>query len=257
MLIKHGQHFLIDKEVIKLFTASLNLNERDLVLEIGPGRGALTEEIIKQGTRLLAVEIDPQMHTFLDPLEKKYHDLKVNYGNVLDLSFANYDVVCGALDYSIFEPLLINIVRQKFDARRFVFLVSARFQEDFIKEEGMLYFLSSAFFNVEFSPIIESLAFLPPPKTKSVITVLTPHLFKDLYHSLIKELVQQEDKKLKNSLREALINCSKQSGLKLTKKQAKAKLEESLKEDFVEKTLWQLNRKELKVLIKELKILSL
>jgi 16S rRNA (adenine1518-N6/adenine1519-N6)-dimethyltransferase len=256
-LINYGQHFLVDSKVVKLFVSSLNLSPQDFILEIGPGKGALTSEIAKKAKVLSAVEIDPQMHSFLDPLEKKYPNLTVRYENALNISFLNYDVICGALNYSIFEPLLIQILRQQFDAKRLVFLVSARFQEDFVKEEGMLYFLSSAFFQVEFSPIIENTSFSPSPKTKSVITIFTPHLYKDIYHSLIKELVQQEDKKLKNSLREALINISEQSGEKLTKKQAKAKLEALLKNDFVDKTLWQLTRTELSILINNLKLVSL
>ena len=58
---KWGQNFLIDPNIIKKIISVLNLNEEDHILEIGPGKGALTKQLSMLGNQITAVEIDPML----------------------------------------------------------------------------------------------------------------------------------------------------------------------------------------------------
>jgi 16S rRNA (adenine1518-N6/adenine1519-N6)-dimethyltransferase len=56
-----GQNFLRDKSVLEKIIASANLNAGDLVIEIGPGEGVLTEKLAEHGGRMIAIEIDKEL----------------------------------------------------------------------------------------------------------------------------------------------------------------------------------------------------
>ena len=56
-----GQNFLIDKNIINKISDSINAEENDLIIEIGPGSGALTQELVKKNSNLVCFEIDQRL----------------------------------------------------------------------------------------------------------------------------------------------------------------------------------------------------
>ena len=62
-----GQHFLIDQNIVRKIVAAAELTPDETVLEVGPGRGILTEALASVARRVVAVEIDPQLHRLLRP----------------------------------------------------------------------------------------------------------------------------------------------------------------------------------------------
>lgn len=221
--LKHfGQHFLVDDKTIDEFIRACRLKKNDRILEIGPGKGALTKKIFPKVKELVCVEIDPAFRQTLSPY-------KVFYQNILDWQDFNYDLVCGALSYAIFEPLMIRLFKNP-DFKRGVFLVSAKLK----KEQGFLGYLLKAFFDIEFSPIITKDKFSPAPRAPGIIISLKRKKLSDFSTLFWQELFLQSDKKLKNSLREALIKAGS-----LSKKQANAKLSELIEMPEANKTIWQ------------------
>ena len=67
----YGQNFLKNEEIIKNITDLVNPNENDLIIEIGPGRGALTKYLIKKNCDLVCIEIDTDLKFYLDKYQSK------------------------------------------------------------------------------------------------------------------------------------------------------------------------------------------
>jgi 16S rRNA (adenine1518-N6/adenine1519-N6)-dimethyltransferase len=76
-----GQNFLIDDNVIKKIISSVNATKDDLIIEIGPGRGNLTKELVKI-TKVLAIEIDKELKLYLNGIQ----NVEVIYADFLDIN---------------------------------------------------------------------------------------------------------------------------------------------------------------------------
>jgi len=237
-LVNYGQHFLASPTIIKLFLKFCKLTGREKVLEIGPGGGALTVELLKQAKELTALEIDESLRSVLAPLARKFPQLKVHYQNALQWTKFDYDLVCGALSYAIFEPLMVKLFSQ-IEFKRGVFLVSALVKEGFAKKEGRLFYLLSSFFEVSFSDTIAPDEFLPSPRTAGVIISLKRYENPKLQSQIWQEVWLQGDKKIKNSLKEALIRVAAKNGKTLTQKQAKLEVVKITNMREAELSLWQ------------------
>ncbi len=108
---KLGQHFLIDKNIIRKIVNAFSPSESDLILEIGPGKGILTEELIKFSKNLILVEIDREL---VQELEKRFPEIKIINKDILECNFAqeffaNKFRVIGNLPYYITSPILFKI----------------------------------------------------------------------------------------------------------------------------------------------------
>src|SRR5213082_4004984 len=111
---KLGQNFLHDQNLARWIVERAQINRDDFVLEIGPGLGALTSEILKRGARLLALEKDARLANFL---REKFRDprFELRHGDALDfdrrilLAERNVKVI-GNLPYYIASQLLCRFV---------------------------------------------------------------------------------------------------------------------------------------------------
>ncbi len=250
--VHYGQHFLIDEKTIQTFVKECKLSPESLVLEIGPGLGYITKELAKQAKQVIAVEIDPRICVFLRSLATKYSNIKTVCQNALELTSFDYDVVCGALSYSIFEPLLRKFITWQVP-KRAVFIVSKKFVDDWEKQTGLASLMCEAFFETQVVEILPQEFFYPKPKFKGALIVLKKRKSGDLYHFVLRELFLQGDKKLKNALQEALIRCDKKSGKELTKRQAKEKLNILLTYRDMEDSIFQASKSFLTTLVEFLK----
>ena len=101
-----SQNFLIDANIIRKIADAADIQEGETILEIGPGPGALTQELLKRGARVIAVEKDPLFATALKRLEG---DLEVYEADILEFDFKKipkpYKVVAN-LPYHITTPIL-------------------------------------------------------------------------------------------------------------------------------------------------------
>lgn len=241
--INYGQHFLVDEKTVEIFLSQSQLVGKESVLEIGPGLGTLSEELAKKSRAVTLVEIDSQFKKPLENIQKKYRNITVLFENVLELPSFQYDLVCGALSYSIFEPLILRLVFAN-EFTRGVFMVSNKFAEDFKKKNTRLTTLVDTFFTVTIVEELPPTFFYPEPRTPGVLISLNRVGIKNKSQSLWYELFMQHDKKIKNALRESLIRVSKLQGITLTKKEAIKLLENELDEIWMQKKILQLSDSE-------------
>lgn len=81
-----GQNFLISDEVLQTILKASKVNEKDLVLEIGPGLGALTQELVKVSGQVISFEIDKNFQPLLNKLEKVNNNLQIQWQDILSLT---------------------------------------------------------------------------------------------------------------------------------------------------------------------------
>ena len=105
------QHFLIDKDVIYNFIRVCNLNNDDVVLEIGPGVGTLTKLIAPKVKKLYVIEKDIRLKPYLD----KINNIDIIYGSCLDVPFPKVDKIITSLPYSIIEPFIYKVIHEDFN----------------------------------------------------------------------------------------------------------------------------------------------
>lgn len=239
---KIGQHFLINERLISLIVDQIPYDSK--VLEIGAGKGQITEKLAQRVTEVHAVEIDEKFLPGLEKLEKKYQNLNVICENVLKLDFDEYQNcwIVGNIPYHIIEPLINKLI--KIPIAGVVFVVGERFAN--LDKLSKLSLEVKTFFESKLLAQVGKDNFFPEPKTKSAIIMLKP-LNIDIYKNdkkmfLMRQLFLTSEKSplLKNVLMNSLVNF-----YNCTKNEARAMVAEyKLSEITLNKTFEQLNNKE-------------
>ena len=181
-----GQNFLIDKNIIYKIINLINIKNKD-ILEIGPGTGALTDQIINQNPKsLIAVEKDTKL---FNKLKKKYKDKK----NILIL---NYDIlkidiekiikeetiVFGNLPYNISSQILVKFLKFKNWPPKFsnlIFMFQRELGNKVIgkylsADYGRLSILSNLRLSLKNKFLVSPNCFFPKPKVTSMVLHLLP-----------------------------------------------------------------------------------
>ena len=167
------QHFLIDKAVLNDFIDACELSIEDEIVEIGPGKGTITELLAKKGKHVTCIELDLNLEHFINVLKDKYKNIDVLYGNALNLYIPSCDKIISALPYSITEPFIEKLLRCEF--KESILIVGKRFADNVCnKSLTKLSLLTNSFFNVEKIRDIEPNCFDPAPRVMSSIIKLKP-----------------------------------------------------------------------------------
>jgi 16S rRNA (adenine1518-N6/adenine1519-N6)-dimethyltransferase len=201
-----GQHFLKDENIIKQIVATLNENEFKNLLEVGPGGGALTKELIKiPNINFKAVELDDEK---VPLLKQKYPILvdKIIHENFLDIE-KPFD-----FPYNISTQILFKILDWKDE----VPVVIGMFQKEVAqraaaKPGGKIYGVLSAliqpFYDIEYLFDVPPTSFTPPPKVMSGMIRLTRKKealvvkSERAYIVLVKTAFNQRRKTLRNAVK--------------------------------------------------------
>jgi 16S rRNA (adenine1518-N6/adenine1519-N6)-dimethyltransferase len=209
-----GQHFLKDENIIKQIIASLNENTFTNLLEVGPGGGALTKELIKiPNVNFKAVELDDEK---VPLLKQKYPVLidKIIHEDflVIEKPFDDAFTIIGNFPYNISTQILFKILDWKDD----VPVVIGMFQKEVAqraaaKPGGKIYGVLSAliqpFYDIEYLFDVPPTSFTPPPKVMSGMIRLTrkavPLVVKSerAYKVLVKTAFNQRRKTLRNAVK--------------------------------------------------------
>lgn len=151
----------------------------DLVIEIGPGRGALTEKLLKHASRVVAVEVDPYLVGHLRDRFATEARLEVVHADVLETDLAQWGrgPIAGNLPYYITSPILGKVAR--LDIPRAVFLIQKEVAERMVakpgeSEYGFLTVHMALFADIRLRFDVKSTAFYPPPKVDSAVVSLEP-----------------------------------------------------------------------------------
>ena len=189
-----GQHFLIATNTIKKTVHSANVTKEDIVLEIGPGDGALTRELLLYAKKVIAVEKDEILVEKLKEIFKEEISegaLELIHGDILEsnlgalgLENLNYKVVAN-IPYYITGILIRTLLTNAIQPRTVVLIVqkeiACRIARD--KKESLLSLSVKAYGTPRYISTIKPGAFKPPPKIDSAI-LLIEHISRDFFDTV-------------------------------------------------------------------------
>ncbi|HEX3157541.1 MAG TPA: 16S rRNA (adenine(1518)-N(6)/adenine(1519)-N(6))-dimethyltransferase RsmA [Gemmatimonadaceae bacterium] len=181
-LKRFGQHFLSDQRVLARIADALQLTGAETVVEIGPGRGALTDVLAARAARLVAVELDRQLAAMLRERYASQPHVTIVEADVLSsdlgaLAGGPY-VLAGNVPYYITTPIIFRALEAPRPARM-AFLVQREVAERLgaapgSKTYGALSVNAQTMAAVEVLFRVPAGAFVPPPKVESAVVRLTP-----------------------------------------------------------------------------------
>lgn len=179
-----GQHFLHDRGILARIVRAVQIEPGERVVEIGPGRGALTEHLLQAGADLVAVELDPALAEHLRQRfgdEKNFRLVEGDFLNVelAELAGQNPKIaVAGNLPYYVTSPIVRRVLDSSDLVSRAVFLVQKETGERIAARKGTRdYGFLSALCRLRAEPEllfpVKPGAFRPPPRVDSAVIRLT------------------------------------------------------------------------------------
>lgn len=192
---KMGQNFLHSMTIKKRIVDSAELKDDEIVIEIGPGLGSITEIILETQHKLLAIELDKRLYSFL--VDKYSYNknfqiinndiLKVNIDQVLLETFPNNSnfVMIANLPYSISSKIVLQIMRSKLLSRSIIMVQKEMAERICAKTNSNNYNAFSALVSlclkVEFLFNVSPNNFIPAPKVDSSVIKLTKNHYIDIF----------------------------------------------------------------------------
>lgn len=253
----YDQHFLVDRSILNKFIDACELSIDDNVVEIGPGKGEITEAIARKVNHVTCIEIDLNLEHFINVLKERYNNIDAIYGNALNVYIPKCNKIISALPYSITEPFIEKLLRCDFEES--ILIVGKKFADNVCnKNLNKLALLTNSFFDVEKICDVEPECFNPAPRVMSSIIKLKPTNRESLKYSfkrfVFREMFFNRDRKLKNNLMESLIEFSKIHGKKLTKKESKEIIKDyNMPEETLNKLMENLSNEEYELIYNSLK----
>lgn len=175
---KHlGQHFLIDHNIVRKIIAAANLESGQTVLEIGPGCGALTRLLCAAASKVVAVEIDSDLVTYLRQTHSDLPNLELCQLDALEFPFADLPsgtIVVANLPYQISTPLLFRFFEWRACISRMVLMLQWEVARRLVakpgnREYGILSVLSQYFASPHIAFKIPRTCFRPRPDVDSAV----------------------------------------------------------------------------------------
>ncbi len=177
-----GQHFLTDTRTLDRIADVLEIGKSDTVIEIGPGRGALTDRLAARAGRLITIEIDKLLIPILRARYATQPHVSVIESDVLDLALGEVAggpyVLAGNVPYYITTPIIFHAMTRP-RPERAVFLVQREVGDRAVaapgsKEYGALSVNLQALATVTPRGVVKPTAFHPPPSVDSAILHIVP-----------------------------------------------------------------------------------
>ena len=99
-----GQHFLIDDDVLQAIVASAGIEPEDHIVEIGPGIGVLTKELLKHAGKVTAIEIDPRMISLVKKFVKEFVGQEYSCPTNSLTNFLTSEIILGSISIAVTFP---------------------------------------------------------------------------------------------------------------------------------------------------------
>lgn len=215
---RFGQHFLRDQTIIQRIITALGAKPGEPVVEIGPGLGALTTELLPRIGRLEVVEFDRDLIPELTARCKGLGELIVHQADALKFDFGKVATqaaslhLIGNLPYNISTPLIFHLLENTAAIKDMLFMLQKEVAERIVahpghKDYGRLSIMVQYFCQTEILFSVPPAAFNPPPKVNSAVIRLIPYrqlpfIAQDFerFAEIVRLAFGQRRKTLRNSL---------------------------------------------------------
>ncbi len=214
---KYGQNFLQDENILSKIATSLPINEDDLVIEIGPGKGSLTRYLKKTNAYVFCYEIDEETKPDLDKLTGPR--LKIKYGDFLqtdiksDIAKIKYNklYIVANLPYYITTQIIKKLIEAEINIEAMCLMVQKEVAERFAaqpgcKDYGSLTIYLNYFFQIRKSMAVSRNYFKPVPKVDSAVVIFEANKEKmllnneKLFFEIVRSSFRHKRKNIKNNL---------------------------------------------------------
>ncbi len=247
------QVFLRKDDVLKKIASFAGIKKTETVLEIGTGLGNLTRILAKKSKKVNTIEIDERLKPRLRDLEK-VKNVEIIWGNaleVLEKDDIEFDKVISNPPYSISEPLIKMLFRKKFKTAvlthpwKFVERLLANPEEHLYSKLSMF---THAFFITETLMRVPDDSWSPKQDASSIVIRLNRKEDGSVKDIVLRELVLQDDKKLKNAMREAVIRTEK-----FTKRKARNTIDDlGFPKNLLDKKISEMRLEEIEKVIRKM-----
>lgn len=221
---KHlGQNFLIDDEALDTIVESTNISKEDLIIEIGPGLGTLTEELLKKAGKVISIELDKRMIQILNNRFSIYKNFECINNDVLKINFKNLIEenkkgnikkvkIVANLPYYITTPIIMKLLENRLDIELITVMVQKEVADRLVTEPGKgdtgaITYAIRYFTNPTTIMQVKNTAFIPAPEVNSTVIqfelLKTPQVevkSEKTFFKVIKLAFMQRRKTLLNSL---------------------------------------------------------
>ncbi len=214
-----SQNFLQDQNVVKKFVEIFSPLDGKNILEIGPGKGAITRNLFNMGAELSLIDIDERV---LEPLRNQYTGINIIHGDFLKLDLENIAhsqklTVVGNIPFKITSPIIFRLIRNSSLINEAVFIVQHEVAKRIIaqageKDYGILSVILGCTTSTNYCFRISSNVFYPKPKVDSAAIHIkfNKTVDTDLSHFIntVKAAFGNRRKTLKNSLSNSIFRDS-------------------------------------------------
>jgi len=234
-----GQNFLVDENIVRKIIAFAQLKKDDHILEIGPGFGALTKELVKILPTFTAVELDRTLAAFIRAEFPQVHLIEKDILQVplSEIAGEKKVKVLGNIPYAITTPILFKLLDERAAVHSAILMMQDEVARRLLakpgtKEYGVLAVQLQAFAEVEYGFKVKREVFKPRPEVDSAVVRLTmrPHtdiMRETVFKTLVRTAFRMRRKTLENNLKDIF----ELSGVTLNLKQ---RAEELSVQDFIE-----------------------
>lgn len=214
-----GQNFLKDNNIIQGIVDSVDYKKNNLVIEIGPGAGALTKKLLKKIDKAILYEIDTRLEDILHKELEEFNNYELIIGDFLerdikkDLKKYNYDnlYIVANLPYYITTPIISKIIDDDIPAKEIVIMIQKEVADRLsasvgTKEYGQLTVFLNYFFEIKKIFNVSRNSFVPKPNVDSAVIKLTRKIDREYlkninhFNKLVKDSFRFKRKTIKNNL---------------------------------------------------------
>ncbi len=215
---RFGQHFLQDKQVVLQIIHAISPSSNYNFVEIGPGKGALTFELLKHVEHLSIIELDRDLVSGFEPHRANYPHLTIYSADALKFNYLQLMNgqplhIVGNLPYNISTPLIFHLLNFIAHVGKMTFMLQREVVDRMVaspnsRSYGRLSVILQYAFQVQKLFDVPPEAFYPPPKVESSIVQLIPHSvipvqvtnFK-VFNQIVSQAFSQRRKTLRNTLK--------------------------------------------------------
>ena len=234
-----GQNFLIENSVIHTILDSAKISKEDLIIEIGPGRGTLTQELLQRAKKVIAIELDERMTTILNDRFRFYDNFQLIHQDVLKVDLKamlraeqmqrKQVKIVANLPYYITTPIIMKLLEDKLPIESITVMVQKEVAERLTaipgeKNTGAITYCVSYYSEPTEVMVVPNHFFIPAPQVDSEVIHLEirekpPVTLKkeEIFFKVIKASFMQRRKTLINGLANSNI-CTKETAKEILNK---------------------------------------
>ena len=173
-----GQNILKSKVVVKNIVDAGEIQEGDTILEIGPGNGNMTEEMLSRGVNVIAIEKDQRMVVELRKRFPRHPNLRLINADFLSVELPPFDLCISNIPYNISSAIVFKLLSRP-TFRRAVLMVQKEFGDRIVSRPGSegwgrLAVNTQLFATVRMVMNVSRKNFVPPPKVDSCVISIQP-----------------------------------------------------------------------------------